>query len=259
MKVFRVIRIVDNTLIFDVVPPDKAGNGSPAIVSLLWDLPGLVVAEDGPSWTLEIVLGDGAKSQRLPMPLMSPIITKDECERSQVLPVCFSELTSVDVFLNCECKPGENTYYRVAASDLPVPESPDKSAKRALAKWLWLFRDGIYSTDKPPQLYEPEEVLLRIKSLHFQRDERLRRLREQVANFEAIETNLGREKSRRPLPDDVKLLVWSRDGGACVKCGSQSELHFDHIIAFARGGSDEAENIQLLCRSCNLAKSDRLT
>ena len=43
-----------------------------------------------------------------------------------------------------------------------------------------------------------------------------------------------------------------------IKCGAQKELHFDHVIPLSRGDSNEAENLQLLCRTCNLAKSDRL-
>jgi hypothetical protein len=31
---------------------------------------------------------------------------------------------------------------------------------------------------------------------------------------------------REPISDDVKMLVWSRDGGACVRCGSRENLHF---------------------------------
>ena len=106
---------------------------------------------------------------------------------------------------------------------------------------------------------EVEEVILRIKSLHFQQDESLRRLREEVANFEAVESNAKSRQARKLIPDDVKLLVWSRDGGACVKCGATTDLHFDHVIPLSRGGGDHAENIQLLCRTCNLSKSDRIT
>ena len=239
MKVLRVFRIVDAVLILDVSPPETVGNGPGSIVGFLTNLRSCAgCLELG--WAIKIVLNDRDPSLSVNMAI-EDILTASEHERSQVTPVCFLELHSVQERLNV------------------AREDSSKSAIRAMAGWLWLFRDGIYSTDKPPQPHESEEILLRIKSLHFQRDERLRRLREQVANFEAIETNTGREKTRRPLPDDVKLLVWSRDGGACVKCGSQSELHFDHIIAFARGGSDESENIQLLCRSCNLSKSNRLT
>ena len=62
----------------------------------------------------------------------------------------------------------------------------------------------------------------------------------------------------RHIPDEVKVEVWRRDGGQCAKCGSTEELEFDHIIPFSKGGSNSANNIQLLCRRCNLAKRDGL-
>ena len=66
--------------------------------------------------------------------------------------------------------------------------------------------------------------------------------------------------SARPtIPDDVKQYVWVRDGGACVHCGSKSELQYDHIIPVAMGGSHEQENLQLLCGPCNRRKSAGLT
>ena len=96
-----------------------------------------------------------------------------------------------------------------------------------------------------------------IRAEAFRRDESVRRLREEVANYEAVE-RYSREVPRPLLPDDVKLVIWARDGGACVRCGAKKELQFDHIIPFSRGGGSTAENLQLLCRTCNLGKSDRI-
>src|SRR5262249_7901835 len=63
----------------------------------------------------------------------------------------------------------------------------------------------------------------------------------------------------RLIPSSVKLEVWKRDQGRCVICGSDKNLHFDHIIPFSKGGSSiTAENIQLLCATHNLAKRDRI-
>ena len=63
----------------------------------------------------------------------------------------------------------------------------------------------------------------------------------------------------RVIPSDVKLAVWKRDGGKCTQCGSQDNLHFDHILPFSKGGSSLlVENVQLLCARHNLAKSDRI-
>lgn len=65
-------------------------------------------------------------------------------------------------------------------------------------------------------------------------------------------------KKREPIPQDVQDAVWNRDGGRCVKCGSQENLEFDHIIPFSKGGSNTIRNLQLLCKKCNLEKSNKI-
>lgn len=66
-------------------------------------------------------------------------------------------------------------------------------------------------------------------------------------------------KPRRIIPTRVKLEVWKRDGGKCTKCGSEEDLHFDHIIPWSKGGSSSTpDNIQLLCGKHNLQKHDRI-
>ncbi len=63
----------------------------------------------------------------------------------------------------------------------------------------------------------------------------------------------------RVIPTQVKLEVWKRDNGCCVRCGSSENLHFDHIIPYSlRGSSKAAENIQLLCAKHNLEKHDTI-
>lgn len=63
----------------------------------------------------------------------------------------------------------------------------------------------------------------------------------------------------RLIPSSVKLKVWKRDKGRCVKCGKLDNLHFDHIIPFSKGGSSLVfENIQVLCARHNLEKRDKI-
>jgi hypothetical protein len=72
-----------------------------------------------------------------------------------------------------------------------------------------------------------------------------------------IDSDNGDSRSRH-IPDHVKVAVYQRDGGRCVKCGSDSYLEYDHIIPFSKGGANSENNIQLLCRGCNLKKSNNL-
>jgi hypothetical protein len=66
-------------------------------------------------------------------------------------------------------------------------------------------------------------------------------------------------EQRRVIPSHVKLAVWKRDGGVCTLCGSKSNLHFDHILPYSKGGtSDSVENIQLLCMRHNIQKGAKL-
>lgn len=62
----------------------------------------------------------------------------------------------------------------------------------------------------------------------------------------------------RHIPQDVKNAVWQRDQGRCVQCHAADYLEFDHIIPHSKGGANTVGNVQLLCRRCNNAKSDKL-
>lgn len=64
---------------------------------------------------------------------------------------------------------------------------------------------------------------------------------------------------RRVIPTPVKLTVWKRDEGKCTMCGATDELHFDHVLPYAKGGTSVTEeNVQLLCARHNLSKSDKI-
>ena len=68
-------------------------------------------------------------------------------------------------------------------------------------------------------------------------------------------------KHSRYIPQDVKIQVVIRDNGMCQSpgCFATSNLHFDHIYPYSKGGrSDDLNNIQLLCSKHNLRKSDQI-
>jgi hypothetical protein len=113
-----------------------------------------------------------------------------------------------------------------------------------------MFKDEIYWEDDG---YTTDEVKALILDRLGQKEKRVKRAAARLSQTESEAVNL-----RESIPDDVKLFVWQRDGGRCVKCGSQENLEFDHIIPVAKGGSNTARNIQLLCETCNRSKGANL-
>ena len=124
---------------------------------------------------------------------------------------------------------------------------------------LILFRGRFFlPARKIVNVDDYEEVILRAKKIVYDEERELTSIRTAVLNLEAAAEFQRSGPKRQPISDDVKTLVWNRDGGACVRCGSAERLHFDHVIPVAKGGSDDAVNIQLLCQTCNLRKSDKI-
>ena len=54
------------------------------------------------------------------------------------------------------------------------------------------------------------------------------------------------------------LALIERDGLACAECGTVEKLTVDHIIPISKGGTDDLDNLRLLCRSCNSSKGDKI-
>ncbi len=111
------------------------------------------------------------------------------------------------------------------------------------------FRNRLFMPDRIPRTTsEKEEIILRVKKSAYDEEADIANLRATVANLEAAVEYKKSGPRRDPIPEDVKLVVWTRDGGACVRCGSKHNLHFDHIIPLAKGGGNSEANIQILCQ-----------
>lgn len=67
-----------------------------------------------------------------------------------------------------------------------------------------------------------------------------------------------KDGNRTAIPMDIATAVWNRDGGKCCMCGSRENLEFDHIIPISKGGATTFRNLQILCKNCNIKKSDNI-
>lgn len=69
-------------------------------------------------------------------------------------------------------------------------------------------------------------------------------------------------KHRQPFKEYRKVFkeLLGKYNFSCVHCGEKNEkkLTIDHIHPVSKGGGDETDNLQILCKSCNSKKGAKL-
>jgi hypothetical protein len=133
---------------------------------------------------------------------------------------------------------------RLARTEEHQREYPCPVMQDGGRRWWW-FHDRFYWED---DLLAVEDVM----ALVVERERGQRRKLERA--HAAMHHDGAAGPRRQPIPRDVRLAVWQRDGGRCVECRGAFDLQYDHVIPFSMGGASTAENLQLLCAVCNRVK-----
>lgn len=117
-----------------------------------------------------------------------------------------------------------------------------------------------YKNELHAELLQEEKEKIRQLLLEKDRKKQLSRtvLKELIQEGAISNQFIDKQGKREPIPQEIMDQVWNRDGGKCVKCGSQEQLEFDHIIPFSKGGATKYRNLQILCKSCNIDKSNSI-
>jgi 5-methylcytosine-specific restriction endonuclease McrA len=114
----------------------------------------------------------------------------------------------------------------------------------------WWFEDGCYWED---ERLEADDVLALV------RDRERRRKRKLERAHMALALDQEPVQRRTPIPREMRLAVFERDGGRCAECGSNFDLQYDHLIPVATGGATSVENLRILCAPCNQRKGATLS
>jgi 5-methylcytosine-specific restriction endonuclease McrA len=146
--------------------------------------------------------------------------------------------------------------YRVAAKEFL--ELQRREPQNLMGMFFWAYKDHVVRLDSkdPETIRDKEKDALMVKHYVLRRERSYDRIRREVDALENLE-KLDRAP-RQPIDESVRLFVWQRDRGQCVRCGSHERLEFDHIIPFVAGGSNTERNIQLLCETCNRSKGSTI-
>ncbi len=75
---------------------------------------------------------------------------------------------------------------------------------------------------------------------------------------DAAKTRLYRARGGGKIPDDLRYEILARDNYECQECSSVDYLQIDHIHPVSKGGETTRDNLQVLCRTCNARKRDRV-
>lgn len=66
-----------------------------------------------------------------------------------------------------------------------------------------------------------------------------------------------RQEYAAKRPKLVRAMRMRGDAWECRQCKSTDSISVDHIRPLVRGGTNDLDNLQFLCRSCNSKKGDR--
>lgn len=85
----------------------------------------------------------------------------------------------------------------------------------------------------------------------------------QAVRAQRSTTTYLRAQERRLLTPSLRADILRRDASRCRMCGASASdgvvLHIDHVVPVSHGGRTVSSNLQTLCQSCNLGKSNRFS
>ncbi len=73
------------------------------------------------------------------------------------------------------------------------------------------------------------------------------------------------DKARKPISDSLRHKLIHAANSRCALCGKSPKtdacihLEIDHITPFSKGGTNELENLRVLCNLCNRGRSNKFS
>lgn len=177
------------------------------------------------------------------------------CQRSS----CERELKKINVCL------GRNSFERTYSW---IHQPIDFEFQKQVGFWMTRKKNGViynYSRCKFCHKefkwigdYEQAQHVVEYKKICFRKQKQYVRSPKDL--IESIEQSYFIEEhilGRTNISGKYRHFMLSSFNYRCADCGAtnqETRLHIDHIVPISKGGSNKKENLQVLCKDCNLAK-----
>ena len=194
---------------------------------------------------VNVMIGEGRSARSIKVDCRFYLLKQEDCELPENL---------------LEALVGENKFIEIIENFDDAELQPTKYEEDIAYSYLnfiyfWQYRgDSIFVDNLPKFSSHYEFIKDKVKEYFYETDKQYVNLKNKIKRMEGVIT--GKLKRRNFITDDVVVTVFERDDGKCGECGSINNLQLDHIIPFSRGGSDDAENLRLLCQSCNARRGN---
>lgn len=150
-----------------------------------------------------------------------------------------------------ECAEANRVYMR-AYGKARYHADPATAVAKVRA-WQLANPDSVRATRRARFERNPEATLQKLKDWIEANPERVKE----------VGYNAARRRRSRLVAADGDLTAAVRDdvlaawGDWCQRCGSTDHIQIDHIVPLSLGGSNDFDNLQPLCRTCNGWKGNR--
>ena len=118
-----------------------------------------------------------------------------------------------------------------------------------------LLRDGLVNYDKG--IYTLTDIFTGLSTA--QKSELEAILEKRILDYQEMRNPFG-DSNLDAVPGNLRYEVLKRARNRCELCGvssKETQIDADHILPRSKGGSNDIENLQALCRTCNAQKSNR--
>lgn len=112
-----------------------------------------------------------------------------------------------------------------------------------------------YRTDNPEKFRQNDSAsYLRNRDKKIGRATKYQALHPEMVKVVQMKRRAQKNKCQGSFTYQEWIELCQKYGNKCIRCGNEVKLTVDHVVPLSKGGSNDINNIQPLCKHCNCKK-----